>query len=535
MNFNSLAGRAVIAAVAGTIAVGVGMTGSADAGTGVPRAAASTGAPVALDLSPASSSARLTVAVTKPSRPRSPTAKPGNARVKLTWLAPSSTGGAKINKYTVQRSRTGTSKWKTIGYPKRTSFAVDGLANGVRYYFRIRAHNAAGWSTPSRVVSAVPRTVPAAPRSPTAKPGNTSIKLAWLAPSSTGGATIDRYVVRRALSSAGPWTSIAYPTTRGHTATGLANGARYYFRIRAHNAAGWGPASTVVIAVPRTVPTAPPTPTLKAGDGEIDVAWLAPWSTGGSPINKYSLQQATTAGGPWTSIGTPSACCWKVPGLTNGARYYFRVAAHNAAGWGRYSSTANTVPVGAPSPPYAVQMQVGDGYVALSWQSPWNNGGSPIDHYTVEEATSDSGPFTQVGSTATNDFYVNGLTNGTRYYFRVWAHNAAGWSTPSAGVSAVPYTAPDAPAACSAVLNGNTMSIDWDPPSNNGGAAVWDYPIEVWQWDGGHPVALIAKVDTGTPVTHWTVNVNPADTYRARIWAYNAAGRSQDFCQTNFV
>jgi hypothetical protein len=37
----------------------------------------------------------------------------------------------------------------------------------------------------------------------------------------------------------------------------LVNGATYVFRIRAHNEAGWGPASVTVSAVPRTVPSAP--------------------------------------------------------------------------------------------------------------------------------------------------------------------------------------------------------------------------------------------------------------------------------------
>lgn len=53
-------------------------------------------------------------------------------------MAPSSNGGAPVNKYLVQRSRTGTSRWRTIGYPKRTWFKATGLTNGVRYYVRVR-------------------------------------------------------------------------------------------------------------------------------------------------------------------------------------------------------------------------------------------------------------------------------------------------------------------------------------------------------------------------------------------------------------
>jgi predicted phage tail protein len=116
--------------------------------------------------------------VAAPTAPRSPTATPRNAKVRLAWLAPTSNGGAAINKYRVQRAASATGPWKTIAKPTVRRYRAGGLANGKRYYFRVAAHNAAGWSTPSKVVSAVPRTVPTAPVSPVATPGNTSAKLA---------------------------------------------------------------------------------------------------------------------------------------------------------------------------------------------------------------------------------------------------------------------------------------------------------------------------------------------------------------------
>ncbi len=123
---------------------------------------------------------------------------------------------------------------------------------------------------------AVAATAPSAPRSPVATAANASVKLAWLAPASNGGAAINVYAVQRSTSATSGFTNIAFPTTTTYTASGLSNGTRYYFRVVAHNAAGWGPASIVVNAVPRTLPTAPRSPVATAANASVKLSWVAP-------------------------------------------------------------------------------------------------------------------------------------------------------------------------------------------------------------------------------------------------------------------
>ena len=80
--------------------------------------------------------------------------------------------------------------------------------------------------------------------------GAGSATVTWQRPQSNGGATIDRYRVVR--------TSVGEPTTtsnlaaqrRSLTVNGLIPGRTYSFRVRAHNARGWGPFSRTVSAVP---------------------------------------------------------------------------------------------------------------------------------------------------------------------------------------------------------------------------------------------------------------------------------------------
>jgi predicted phage tail protein len=323
--------------------------------------------PAALALVVVLSGTQDAVAASRPSAPRSVAAKPGNTTVRVSWAAPSSTGGAAIDRYAVQRAASATGTWTTVAKPAATSRAWTntGLVNGHRYYYRVRAHNVVGWSLPSTTVTAVPRTVPSAPQSPAAAPGNTSVQVTWTKPASNGGAAIDTYAVQRLD---GTWSTVAQvsATTFASTVSGLTNGTSYSFRVRAHNVAGWGAPSATVSAVPRTVPSAPRSPAVTTGDGSATVSWLAPSSSGGSAIDEYQVQYSTDDA-TWSSLSATAAQTQLTAnGLQNGATFHFRVRAHNGAGWGPASSEVSATP-GLPLPPTQVQGQSSASGVNFSW------------------------------------------------------------------------------------------------------------------------------------------------------------------------
>ena len=194
-------------------------------------------------------------AASTPSRPLSPKAVPGPAKVTVRWAAPSSNGGRAIDRYRVQRATASTGPWTTIAQPRASSraYTSTGLKNGKRYYFRVAAHNAVGWSAPSARVSAVPRTVPSAPLNPSATPGAASVAVAWQAPASDGGAVIDRFVVQFRVTDTTTWSSgvaTADGETLGLVVPGLSPGTSYDFRVVAHNVAGYGAAAGPVTATP---------------------------------------------------------------------------------------------------------------------------------------------------------------------------------------------------------------------------------------------------------------------------------------------
>ena len=146
------------------------------------------------------------------------------------------------------------------------------LTNGARYYYRVLAHNRFGYG-PGTTTSAVPRTLPSAPRSPAASPGNSNVTVTWSTPSSNGGAAIDTYAVQHWNGTG--WVTIAYPSGFTYTSTGLTNGHAYQYRVLAHNAAGWGPASPTVSATPRTVPSATQ-PCRRPGVRQVDALVAEP-------------------------------------------------------------------------------------------------------------------------------------------------------------------------------------------------------------------------------------------------------------------
>jgi hypothetical protein len=99
-----------------------------------------------------------------------------------------------------------------------------------------------------------------------------------------------------------------------------------------------------VLDIPANAPTIG-TPT--AGAAQISVAFTAPSSDIGGPIQTY---RAVSSPDSITGTGTSSPIV--VTGLTNGTSYTFTVAAGNATGYGPYSSASASA---APLDPLAYQ------------------------------------------------------------------------------------------------------------------------------------------------------------------------------------
>ena len=178
--------------------------------------------------------------------------------------------------------------------------------------------------------------------------GSGQVRLTWLAPASNGGAAVTDYVIQRSWNGTGGWVAVSdgVRATTGYTVSNLSNGTRYWFRVSARNAAGTGPVSVAVNAVPRTVPgVVRSLGAVPGGSGQVRLTWLAPASNGGAVVTDYVIQRSWNGTGGWVVVsdGVRATTGYTVSNLSNGTRYWFRVSARNAAGTGPVSVAVNAV------------------------------------------------------------------------------------------------------------------------------------------------------------------------------------------------
>ena len=108
--------------------------------------------------------------------------------------------------------------------------------------------------------------------------------------------------------------------------------------------------SNPVIPSSKTVPDAPANVTALAKKGQVQLAWTAPPSDGGSPITGYVV---TPFVGPTQQTKTnlsSTALSATIGGLADGVTYTFRVAAKNAIGTGPRSDKSSEVKMDMTAP-----------------------------------------------------------------------------------------------------------------------------------------------------------------------------------------
>lgn len=260
----------------------------------------------------------------------------GNASITLSWTP---TAGA--TSYNVYQSTTAGGEGTT---PVKTgittgSTVIGGLASGQKYFFKVTAVYNGVESGASAEVSAT--VLPATPTGLTATTGAASMTLQWNA---AAGAT--SYSIYEG-SSAGKEAAtplVAGVTATTYTVSSLAAGHSYFFDIVAVNAGGDSAPSneatgTVLAAVPVNL-------SATSGNGTVTLSWNA--SAGAASYDVYEGSAAgSEAATPVASSVTGTSTT--ISGLTNGATYYFKVAAVDAGGISAQSNEASATPAAPAS------------------------------------------------------------------------------------------------------------------------------------------------------------------------------------------
>jgi hypothetical protein len=317
--------------------------------------------------------------------------------------------------------------------------AVSGLTNGARYYWRVRAKGPEGTSAWSSswtftTIPLPPATPPLVSPSDGATDQLSPVTVVW---STVSGAT--SYHVQVATDTGFTSIFLRDSSLAGtqRVVSGLANGTQYYWRVRAKNVGGVSGWSTLWDFTTSTPPGTPVLVSPSNGATGQPVSLSLVWNTASSAAT-YHVQVATDIG--FTSIYSQDSTFTDtqrvVSGLSNSTNYYWRVRAKNSGGivsnWASYRSFTTIVTV--PLSVVIVSPVDSTVIVADSVLLRWNTGTPSVDRYLVEVATDTNMTVLVVSDSSVTDTSrsMASLVNNTTYFWRVKAHNAAGWGSYSA-------------------------------------------------------------------------------------------------------
>ena len=487
----------------------------------------------------------------------------GTSEIVLNWSAPTSSGSSRITGHWIQvcsstsatgclpTSPSGTRGWITLvadTESRATSYTHRGLRPGITRHYRVAARNRAGWSEWSNIAEAtIEPVVPGAPTRLTVTPsplmGSTQLDLAWSAPSEDGGSAITGYLIEWSATRAGPWLPLVTDTesvVRAYTDKGLSPNITRFYRVSAINSKGPGRPSNVAQGTTSAAAPGPPqnVRARSTGPHSILLAWDRPESDRGARVTGYAIQRIGPDDNDWithrSNTGT-TATTFTDTGLEPVTRYQYRVAAINRVGTGEFAPSPPDLPAAAithadlaGAPTGLTARAVGTARIDLSWNAPRYTGGVSIIGYRIE--TSDDGGATwnllrrNTNSTATTFSDVN-LRPATTRHYRVAARNLAGdgaWSNTARATTDA--TVPGVPRRLSAEAVGTSqITLSWQAPSDDGGARITGYRIEVSDDGGRSWEDLVGNTrTTATAYTH--SGLAPASTRHYRVSAVNRVG-----------
>ncbi|HPF37433.1 MAG TPA: M64 family metallopeptidase [Phycisphaerae bacterium] len=209
----------------------------------------------------------------------------------------------------------------------------------------------------------------------------------------------------------------------------------------------------------------PGTPTGLSATADADSIFVD-WNDNPEPdITNYVVYRATTSGGPYTFVGSPTTSEFDDTSVTLGVTYYYVVA---AVAQGNESDTGNedlgTAGVAFPAAPQNLIATAGEETITLDWD---DNSEPNLLGYHVLRATTSGGPYTRINSAlvTSSDYSDMGLTNGVTYYYVVLARDANGNDgAQSAEASATPVNLPPAaPTGLTAEPRDRSVYLTWNP------------------------------------------------------------------------
>ena len=275
--------------------------------------------------------------------------------------------------------------------------------------------------------------------------------------------------------------------------------------------------------------TATPTkvvPIITLDNRFIDLNWTRPTNVGTAIIN-YKTQSSLNGTSGWSDISTSINTFIRVPNLSNGTTYYFRVTATTAAGNSSISDTISGIPRTVPDQISNVVAIPNNQYIDLTWTTPFN-GGSNITGYRSQWSLDGTSDWRDISTSINTFIKVPNLMNNVLYYYRVFAKNVIGDSLASVVISATPSAQipPQQikPSKISSIVvtpSSSSVRLFWNAPFN-GNSNIINYVI---QKSSSLTSPSWTDITTSTFDTSYNVTGLTNDTtYYFKIYAINSIG-----------
>lgn len=336
------------------------------------------------------------------------------------------------------------------------------------------------------------------------------INLNWSAATDNVGVTGYR-LERCAGVACTSFSQIATPATTAYSDAGLASGATYVYRVRAHDAAGnvspYSASSGASTTPDTAAPTAPGTPVFSnVAMNSATASWTAASDNVGVTRYEFRLNAGT-----WQVLGNVLSI--NLTALSAATRYTFDVRARDGANnVGAASSGAfTTLDTQAPSAPTALAASApSSSTVNLSWAASTDN--VAVSGYKIFRNGA------QIATRTTTSYADSAVSGSTAYTYAVSAYDAAGNN--SALSSSVSVTTPDtlAPSTPTGLVasaaSPTRVNISWGASTDSGGSGLAGYRV----YRNGAQIAATAAA------SHADAGVAGGTTYSYTAAAYDNAG-----------
>lgn len=367
---------------------------------------------------------------------------------------------------------------------------------------------------------------PSKPRNIKAESCPERVKLEWDKPKENGGSEIQEYKIYRSKEKDNftILTSVD-PSVREFNDLNVTNNETYYYRVSAVNKDVEGEKSEIVNATPHDTVPSPPVSLSLAEEGlNVHLNWSEPEDNGGSEIINYNVYKGTNSTNLDKITGT-NKTYFEDSEIEKGIAYYYYVTAVNDVGGSNPSNLENITITTTPSPPRNLTAEENNLNISINWKVPLDVGGTPVIEYNIYRGT-DSSNLTVYDTVSSDLTYYsdNSVDKGSKYYYQVSAVNDVGESDLSNVVESEINTVPTEPVNLSLEVKGDSLSLDWQSPLDDGGSQILNY--NVYRGTSKNNLTLFKEL-SANKTSFEDDTVTKGTTYYYEVTASNKIGESE--------